>query len=102
MNDRRIRQLKEESSITALTLNEIRAKLPNTPQLPGADVVFAPASLVPIAGDGIDLAAEREEDREATEEARARLGEQLAAGVTEESGDDADDESSTEPDDDDT
>ena len=94
LNERRLRELKEESSLNALTLNEVRAKLPNTPQMPGADVVFAPASLVPIAGDGIDLAAERQDDREALEEARARMEEQLGAGDEDETAaeDGADDE----------
>ena len=88
LRTRMLAELEKAATLNILTMNEQRAKLPNTPAIDGGDAVFGSATLVPIAGDGVDLVAERQEDREAAEEARARLEEQLAAGDT---NDDADD-----------
>ena len=77
---RMLQELKDAASLNILTINEQREKLPDIGDIEGGDVLLGPATLVPIAGQGIDLAVEHQDDREASEEARQRMEEQLAAG----------------------
>jgi len=78
LRQRMLAELKEAASLNVLTMNEQRAKLPNIGEIEGVDVVLGPATLVPIAGDGIDLALMTQEDREVEAESRPLIDEQTA------------------------
>ncbi len=59
-----LKEAKQLADLAILTVNEQRKKLPETEPIEGGDVLLAPASLQPVAGEGVDLAAMMVEDRE--------------------------------------
>ena len=58
LRQRRLAELRELVELKVMTLNEVRERLSNLDGLPGGDVVLIPGTMVPGAGEGVDLVAD--------------------------------------------
>lgn len=90
LRERLIEELRSLSELNILTTNEKRQLLPDLEDIEGGDVLMAPGTLAPIAGQGIDPAVMMQEDREAQQEAQQVANEALQASSDKDRKDDKD------------
>lgn len=76
---RRLREIKTQADMMMITTNEKRASVPDLDDIDGGDTILGPGTLAPIAGDGVDLVAQQEEDRAAAAEAEQFARDQALA-----------------------
>lgn len=70
LNERLLDGLKKMDELNAMTINEKRSRLPDLDDVEGGDVIYAPSTMVPVAGSGVDAAQMLLDDRDADDEAR--------------------------------